>query len=303
MAYAGCSDVYSKSNDLINKFLCIAVNAMQVWRVTDTWGAQSANVIDESVAQAVVVNESDVVYAQLDGAMVLTREEQWQEVKTGRIFKQSDILSVSDHRKELKSSLYVSNLGHFQGFLDKFEPLVDVFEPLNERLVFVTDGATWIRNWARDNYPKATHILDYFHACEHLSAYLQYYVTDPVIRTQQFKQWKTILCEQGVQPIIDEIKAHIITKKTTQQEQDKLLNYLITNTYRMDYPQYLRRNLCIGSGAIESAQRTVLQERMKKAGQRWSEDRVQNLLNLKVASLSQKWEAVIKTNTRYEKAA
>lgn len=303
MAYAGCSDVYSSSNDLINKFLCIEVNSMQVWRVTNTWGEQSENIVDASVAEEVVCSAQDVVYAELDGAMVLTREDKWQEVKTGRIFKQSDIISLSEHRQELRSSLYCSNLGHFQGFLDKFEPMVDVFDKLKSNLVFLTDGAVWIRNWATDNYPNATHILDYFHACGHLSDYLNIYVAEPTFKNNHFQRWKKVLYEQGVLPIIEELKAHNSTKITLQVAQEKLLNYLTTNAYRMNYPEYIKKGLCIGSGAIESAQRTILQQRMKRAGQRWTEPKVQNMLNLKVASLSQKWDKVIEINTIYKKAA
>jgi hypothetical protein len=303
MAYAGCSDVYSKANDLINKFLCLDVNSMQVWRVTNTWGEQSEDIVTSSTAEALVIDNQEIVYAELDGAMVLTREHKWQEVKTGRIFKQSDIIALNENRNELESSLYASNLGHFQAFLSKFEPMVDVFDKLKERLVILTDGAVWIRNWALENYPNATHILDLFHASEHLSSYLKLYIPEFKLRIVHFEKWKKTLCEQGVNPIIEEIRSHKHPSKAVQKEQENLLNYLITNAYRMDYPKYLSRGLCIGSGAIESAQRTILQERMKRAGQRWSEDRAQNILNLKVASRSQMWAKVVNINTKYKKAA
>ncbi len=225
MAYAGCSDVYSKSNDLINKFLGIDISPMQVWRVTDTWGEQSENVVDASASSELVVTSQDVVYAELDGAMVLTREDKWQEVKTGRIFKQSDIVSVSENRNELQSSLYASNLGHFQGFLAKFEPMVDIFDKLKERLVILTDGAVWIRNWAQENYPNATHILDYYHVCEHLSSYLKHYLVEEGSRVKHFHQWKNTLYEQGIQPIIEEIESHNHTKSTAKKNKN---NYLTT---------------------------------------------------------------------------
>ncbi|MCC5946153.1 MAG: hypothetical protein JJT94_14580 [Bernardetiaceae bacterium] len=44
--------------------------------------------------------------------------------------------------------------------------------------------------------------------------------------------------------------------------------YFKKNRYRMDYAQYLAKGWCIGSGAIESAHRTLIQERMKLSGQR-----------------------------------
>ena len=75
------------------------------------------------------------------------------------------------------------------------------------------------------------------------------------------------------------------------------------NEFRLNYHQYIERGLCIGSGAIESAQRTVIQSRVKKSGQRWSSDKAQNMLNLRVAKLSHKWGNVILKNTNYSKAA
>ena len=55
------------------------------------------------------------------------------------------------------------------------------------------------------------------------------------------------------------------------------------NSSRMDYQKY-RQLGCgiIGSGAIESAHRTVIQKRMKPSGQRWSMVGAQNMLNLRV---------------------
>jgi hypothetical protein len=43
-----------------------------------------------------------------------------------------------------------------------------------------------------------------------------------------------------------------------------------------------------GSGAMEAAHRSVIQSRMKRSGQRWSDRGAQNLLNLRVAYKSGK---------------
>ena len=51
--------------------------------------------------------------------------------------------------------------------------------------------------------------------------------------------------------------------------------YLQANRDRMDYKTYCERGLLIGSEAIESAHRTVMQQRLKRAGQRWSIDGAQ----------------------------
>jgi hypothetical protein len=62
----------------------------------------------------------------------------------------------------------------------------------------------------------------------------------------------------------------------------------------MRYAQY-RKIGCgiIGSGAIESAHRTVIQKRMKLSGQRWSTDGVKNMLRLRIISMNRQWVKVI----------
>jgi len=62
----------------------------------------------------------------------------------------------------------------------------------------------------------------------------------------------------------------------------------------MKYKQY-RNTGCgiIGSGAIESAHRTVIQKRMKQAGQRWSNKGAKNMLRLRIISMNKQWAKVI----------
>ncbi len=73
---------------------------------------------------------------------------------------------------------------------------------------------------------------------------------------------------------------------------EKLLNYFEANAYRMDYPTYDQRGYYIGSGAIESAHRTVIQKRLKLSGQRWTMEGAQRVLNLRVLKMSCKWNVV-----------
>ena len=61
----------------------------------------------------------------------------------------------------------------------------------------------------------------------------------------------------------------------------------------MKYKQY--RNIgcgITGSGAIESAHRTVIQKRMKLSGQRWSTKGAKNMLRLRIISMNRQWAKV-----------
>ena len=68
----------------------------------------------------------------------------------------------------------------------------------------------------------------------------------------------------------------------------------MTNQWRnLQYQAYIENGLFIGSGAIEAAHRTLVQCRLKLSGQRWSENGAQNMLNLRVAHMSNQWHKVL----------
>src|SRR5690606_36641305 len=82
--------------------------------------------------------------------------------------------------------------------------------------------------------------------------------------------------------------------RAAKEARRALLNYYRNNSHRMDYARY-REIGCgiIGSGAIESAHRTLIQRRLKQSGQRWGKAGAQNVLNLRMMSQSGKWNKVI----------
>lgn len=50
-----------------------------------------------------------------------------------------------------------------------------------------------------------------------------------------------------------------------------VVRYFTNQKHRMDYPTYVAKGWAIGSGPVESACKTVIGQRMKGAGMRWSE--------------------------------
>ncbi|MDO8673215.1 MAG: ISKra4 family transposase, partial [Dehalococcoidia bacterium] len=63
--------------------------------------------------------------------------------------------------------------------------------------------------------------------------------------------------------------------------------YFQKNALRMDYPAFRARGLPIGSGAVESSAKNLVQQRMKRPGSRWSENGAQAVLNVRARLLSQ----------------
>ena len=74
---------------------------------------------------------------------------------------------------------------------------------------------------------------------------------------------------------LDKVLSNINLLKIVPALRDSVCSYLASNRDRMDYKAYRKRGLLIGSGAIESAHRTVMQRPhrrtgLKRSGQRWS---------------------------------
>ncbi len=286
-------EVYGQAGQTVEKLLRVKISTSQLYRITDTYGG----LIDEGLKKdmpRMEVCPDDVVYAQMDGGMIFT-DDGWQEVKVGRVFRQSDIekQSKGTNRQQVTNSQYASHLGHCTGFTEIFDKGISHYRSLGKRLVFVTDGAIWIDNWIKKNYPGARAILDYYHVTEHLSKIGKLLINDPA----RFKSWlnqnKEWLLESRTEQVLDSIRG--LKAKTPEQVDTKFteIRYLDKNKNRMNYKLYRSLGLQIGSGAIEASHRTLVQQRMKRSGQRWSNGGAQKMLSLRVCFKSQRWDLVV----------
>lgn len=78
--------------------------------------------------------------------------------------------------------------------------------------------------------------------------------------------------------------------KSRAAEFGKAYRYIRRRTQHMQYHEYKRMNLPIGSGVTEAACKTVVTQRLKLSGMRWIKDNAQTILNLRVALLSGIWQ-------------
>ena len=81
---------------------------------------------------------------------------------------------------------------------------------------------------------------------------------------------------------------------------DEVIGYLRRHAHRMEYPEYLAKGWYIGSGAIESACKTVVGQRLKLAGMRWGEPGSHSVCHLRALYRSEKgqWDAFWKRDSR-----
>jgi hypothetical protein len=70
--------------------------------------------------------------------------------------------------------------------------------------------------------------------------------------------------------------------------------YIERNKNKIDYAEYKRRGYYIGSGPIESGNKTVVQKRCKQVGMRWNEGNTQERVTLKAKEESGNWSASVR---------
>lgn len=189
-------------------------------------------------------------------------------------------------------SAYVAHLGSKETFLPAFEQALA--QSQYEELVLVADGAKWIWDWADEQYPDAVQILDYYHVKQALWRYAKEYFTSQKCRLAWIEEQQGHLFDDGVDTVIETIAGYGYRSVSDLKQQRLLLGYLRSNRGRMLYGSYRRQGLLIGSGPIESAHRNVIQQRLKLAGQRWSETGAQAVANLRVVHKSGHWPALVK---------
>ena len=61
--------------------------------------------------------------------------------------------------------------------------------------------------------------------------------------------------------------------------------------YPSPLAEYRRQGLPIGSGVVEAACKTLIGQRLKRSGMRWSIEGGQNIINLRGIVLSRRWDA------------
>lgn len=295
MVFAGQLDCYSNSEEVLLNLLDLEVSAMQVYRVTDSYGAMLEKAAQEEAVAADIleVKEGECIYGMLDGTMILTREG-WKEGKLGRVFKAGDCIEESPDRGWIRKSLYEGYLGSSSVFADRFERKLDCYEYLKGNLIFITDGAPWIKNWLEDAYPQATLILDFYHAYQHLCDFAKEYFKEDEPRNSWLEIQKALLLESCAKDVIANIQKLKTGKGKKGEMKEHLLAYYQGNIRRMDYKRYAKMGAgLIGSGPIESAHRQVIQKRMKQSGQRWTKKGAQNMLQLRCCTRSGRWNKII----------
>jgi hypothetical protein len=229
----------------------------------------------------------ELVIGESDGSMVPTRGvDPWREIKLCTVYRQEHHGRVGS-RGMLSQARYVAEMGNTDKLRDA------ALEALTRERAWEAAKAAWLGdgapcNWtlAEEVLPDAIQILDWGHAIEHATN-----CAKEVLGEQEaglIEIWQRtverLLAESRLDEAFVQIDAcRFLARGPAREALADLSRYYQTNRHRMDYKRYRAEGLPIGSGAVESAHRHVLQHRMKLAGQHWDPVKATAMAKLRAA--------------------
>jgi hypothetical protein len=237
-----------------------------------------------------------ILYIEPDGAALNTRIKDatgssWRENKLGIVFSSDNIYTWKNKRGEAQRQILKREYIAYVGGVDEFKKHLLSCALKNgygeyEKTVIISDGATWIRNMRDELFPDAQQILDYYHLCENVNTFAKHvFGHEP----SQYSKWAETMCALLKKSKHKDVLNNLSKRKKPSQCPVDLYGYIQNNAENIDYERYIQEGLFVGSGAIESGNKSVLQQRLKQAGMRWNIPTAQYLLSLRAKYKSNLW--------------
>lgn len=161
-----------------------------------------------------------------------------------------------------------------------------------KEVVYIGDGAGWIRTEHQKHFRKATFIIDWFHVSEHVWDCGKALFGEG---SRQTKQWvaKRLdwLWAGRTRKLINELKRQRKCRRGRKRKAlNDLIGYISKNEQGMRYDQFRAKGYDVGSGAVEAACKYVVGKRLKQSGMRWNRAGSSATLALRVVWLNGRWD-------------
>jgi len=221
------------------------------------------------------------------------RRAHTREVKLGVVFTQTKLDDEGFPIRDPGSSSYVPTLGpveHF-GTLVYAEARRRGSAKAKE-VVVLGDGATWIWNLAKAHFPGATHIVDLYHAREHLGDLAK--LLAPELRDDRaalLADRKDELDDGDIPAILAAARALDVPANKTK-DLDTALGYFQNNASPMAYKAFRAAGHFVGPGSVEAGCKAVVAQRLKLSGMRWSVRGATGIATLRCQEASRRSEAI-----------
>jgi hypothetical protein len=215
-----------------------------------------------------------------------------REAKLGCVFTQTSFDAEGWPIRDPASTSYVGAIETAEEFGPRlFTEAVRRGLQRATTVIVLGDGAPWIWNLAEEHFPDAVHIVDLYHAREHLAAVGRLaFGSGSELGTAWVAARRDELDDGDVEAIIAAIRKLPSNDPKVQDEFRKEAEYFETNKLRMCYKHFRARGLFVGSGVVEAGCKTVIGQRLKQSGMRWGVEGANAVIALRCRLLSNRWD-------------
>ena len=158
--------------------------------------------------------------------------------------------------------------------------------PRAPRQVVLGDGAKWIWNIAGELFPQALQIVDRYHAQQRLHELSKVIYRD----SELARHWARQRCAELAAGQIEDILTSLAPHRGSYPEAETAYGYFQENQHRMRYADFRAQGLCTSSGVLEAGCKNVIGARLKRSGMHWSLLGANQIMALRSARLSGRFE-------------
>jgi hypothetical protein len=304
------ADSFERAAEVVQEMAGIRLGESTVERTTEDAGARLAEAVQagQTFGPKVVwpwhkdYEGRRCAYVELDATGVRQQGEGGQAAEgrmayVGMVCNPSPEWPWPDEKPQPMQARYLSGLYPLveMGPLLR-KPAAQVGMDVADRWLGLSDGGNGLESRLTENFPRLeVVILDFFHPAEKLTGLARLlHPKDEACAEEQARQWRQLLKEEGGALLAAVLREWLWPRRPGLAEAvAEVVGYLEGHAHRMEYPEYVAKGWCIGSGAIESACKTVVGQRLKLAGMRWGEDGADAVCHLRALYRSEKgqWEA------------
>jgi hypothetical protein len=288
---------FAKAAEMLEDFMGIRVSKGVSRRYTQAAGAAYEQMQNEEVEwlekeMPRAEKGPDKIQVSADGAMVPLLHGVWGEVRTLVIGEVQPAVE-----KKGEKVVHTRNLSYFSRKVSAQEfqrlALVEMHRRGVENakeVAAIMDGADWEQGFIDYHCPRATRILDFPHAAEHVNGIGEFLHGEHTPENQAWlKERLHRLKHKGPEKLLLEIQS-LQQQYPQSQAISSNLAYLEKRKQQMQYPLFQAQGWPIGSGIVESGNKLVVEARLKGSGMHWAEECVNPMLALRNIICSDRWK-------------
>lgn len=265
---------YEQTSKKLKSLLGLRISSTAIWNHTTGWSRRTGGHRSESEGW------SDEASLSIDAGKVNTVEDGWRDIK----------IAVFEHEQGQKRC-YSARIGSYKEWgLMLREVAGSLGIRQTDQMRIWADGAAWIWNLAKVNFPGAKCIVDFYHVMENLGDYARKTFGEESVEAKEWlERIGNKLKHEGGRAVYDEIKAARVRRRAHRKARRRILKYMKGLLDYMNYPAYIAEGLPIGSGIVESACKQIVTRRLKR-GSRWLKVNAVSMASMRGLFLADEWD-------------